>query len=121
MKTCHDPRHLKRQKTVKKLFSYSFQPNKKVKKELKPIISRLEKIDSLISRRAPDWPIQKINKIDLAILRLAVFEFISSKNPKKVIIDEAVELAKKYGAENSPKFINGVLGSILLQLKNGES
>lgn len=117
MKTAQDPRHIKREKTIKKLFSFSFRPLKKKAGVLQPIMARLQKIDRLISKCAPDWPVEKLNKVDLAILRLAIFELIIDKNPKKVIIDEAIELAKKYGSENSPKFVNGVLGSVLLELK----
>lgn len=112
MKTALDPRHKKRKKIVKKLFSYSFQ-KKEIDSDLKPIIDNLKKIDALITDCAPEWPVKKLNKIDLAILRLAIYELISKKNPKKVIIDEAIELAKEYGSQNSAKFINGVLGAVL--------
>lgn len=71
------------------------------------------KIDPIIIKTAPEWPLEKLNKTDLAILRLAVFEMtIEKKQPVKVIIDEAVELAKEIGSENSPSFVNGVLGTI---------
>jgi len=112
MKTALDPRHKKRERLIKKLFSYSFQ-EKKINKDLKPIINNLKKIDKLISKCAPSWPIKKLNKVDLAILRLAIHELIKKENPKKVIIDEAIELAKQYGSDNSAKFINGVLGTVL--------
>lgn len=70
-------------------------------------------IDPLIEKKAPEWPIDKINKTDLAILRLAIYEMaIEKKQPIKVIIDEAVELAKEIGGEGSPSFVNGVLGTI---------
>ena len=88
---------------MQKLFSQSFQGD-----------TQNQSIDSAIQTAAPEWPIEKIAKIDLAILRLAVCELIiEKKEPPKVIIDEAIELAKTYGNENSPKFINGVLGTIL--------
>lgn len=70
-------------------------------------------VDEAIALAAPDWPISKINRIDLAILRVATDEILHSDTPPKVVIDEAVEIAKKYGAESSPSFINGVLGTIL--------
>jgi len=63
------------------------------------------------------WPVDKLNKIDLAILRLAIYELERKKTPPKVIIDEAVELAKEFGGENSPSFINGVLGTIYKEAK----
>lgn len=71
-------------------------------------------LDTKIQSAAPEWPLDKIAKIDLAILRLAVYELvIEKKEPPKVIIDEAVEIAKQFGNENSAKFVNGVLGTIL--------
>lgn len=75
-------------------------------------------IDRIITKSAPQWPIAQINRIDLAILRLAVWELkIVKKEPPKVIIDEAIELGKTYGSEKSPGFINGALGAILKQPK----
>ena len=65
-----------------------------------------------IKKAAPTWPIEKLNKIDLAILRLAVFELENQQTPPKVVIDEAIELAKEFGAESSASFVNGVLGTI---------
>jgi transcription antitermination factor NusB len=112
MKTAFDPRHKRRERLVKKLFSYSFQ-TEKPNQEIKPIVKHLKKIDKFITQCAPDWPIEKLNKVDLAILRLAVDELMKKKTPKKVIIDEAIELAKEYGSDNSAKFVNGVLGAIL--------
>jgi len=78
------------------------------------IISHLEKIDQSISTFAPKWPIAKINQVDLSILRCAIWELLFQKNtPPKVIIDEAVELAKEFGTDSSPSFVNGCLGGIL--------
>jgi len=74
-------------------------------------------LDKKIGNAAPTWPIDKLNKIDLAILRLAVFELSNKSTPPKVVIDEAVELAKEFGSEASPSFINGVLGTIFKQGK----
>jgi N utilization substance protein B len=79
---------------------------------VKAILKKKVKIDNLITEAAPAWPIDKLNKIDLAILRLAVYELEYEKTPPKVVIDEAVELAKEYGSESSSSFINGVLGTI---------
>ncbi len=114
MKTAIDPRHQHRIKIIKELFAASFQsqmPNMVLSKNIQKYLS---KIDQLIAEAAPLWPIPKIAKIDLAILRLAVYELnFEKKKPYKVIIDEAVEIAKEYGHENSPAFINGVLGSIM--------
>jgi N utilization substance protein B len=120
MKTLKDPRHIKRENAVKSLFSWEFNHNARIKNKLaKKIVNSLEKIDKLISENAPEWPIKKINKIDLAILRLAIFELIiDQKQPPRAIIDEAVELGKQYGSEQTPKFINGVLGAIFKKGKN---
>ena len=113
MKTSRDPRHQKRVKEVKALFVYDFQ-RKNRSRTIAPIIDQLEDIDANIQNVAPEWPIDKIAKIDLAILRLAVYELMFAKDaPPKVIIDEAVELAKSYGNEGSPKFINGALGALI--------
>ncbi|HUW24044.1 MAG TPA: transcription antitermination factor NusB [Patescibacteria group bacterium] len=114
MKTATDPRHLKRRETVRYLFAYAFEKNQPLNEPGTKIIANLDRIDQKIIGSAPEWPLERINKIDLAILRLAVYELLIQKSePPKVIIDEAVELAKEFGAENSAAFINGVLGSIL--------
>lgn len=69
-------------------------------------------LDLVIQPIAPDWPINQIARIDRAILRLSIFELLNNKDvPPKVVINEAVELAKAFGGENSSKFINGVLGT----------
>lgn len=70
-------------------------------------------LDSIITAAAPEWPLSNINRIDLAILRVSAEEIMTSDTPPKVVIDEAVEIAKTFGAESSPSFINGVLGTIL--------
>lgn len=116
MKTASDPRHQKRIDQMQKLFSFSFRMDS-VDADIKQIIDNLEKVDASIVKAAPEWALDKIAKIDLAILRLALYELMTQKTePPKVIIDEAVELAKSYGNENSSKFINGVLGTILKSL-----
>lgn len=114
MKTAEDPRHQTRIKLFKLLFSYIFNPKKRSHPLIKPIIAQFESIDKIIVSKAPDWPINKLNKVDLAILRLALYELtVQMTAPPKVIIDEAIELAKIYGTENTPKFINGVLATML--------
>jgi len=78
------------------------------------VTQNLTEIDSYISQNAPEWPINNIPKIDLIILRIAIFELMIDKSiEKSIIIDEAVELAKEFGSDNSSKFVHGVLGSIL--------
>lgn len=78
-------------------------------------------IDSLIIKAAPQFPIDKIARTDVAILRLAIYELLYGEHiPEKVVVDEAVELAKEYGGEGSPGFINGVLGTVIQESnKNG--
>ena len=72
-----------------------------------------EELDQIIAELAPEWPIDQIAAIDRNILRLAVYEMLfESDTPKKVAINEAVELAKQFGGESSPRFINGVLGNL---------
>jgi len=76
-------------------------------------IERLDQIDALIRDAAPSWPIDALPEVDKAILRLALFELIvDNKTPFRVVINEAVELAKAYGGEHSGRFVNGVLGTV---------
>ncbi|PIU28610.1 transcription antitermination factor NusB [Candidatus Woesebacteria bacterium CG07_land_8_20_14_0_80_44_9] len=112
MKTAKDPRHQKRRKVVKLLFAQTFTKQACTDKLAQKILKNQKAIDKKISRSAPAWPVDKLNRIDLAILRLAVFELKQKETPPKVVIDEAIELAKEFGSEASPSFINGVLGTI---------
>jgi N utilization substance protein B len=112
MKTATDPRHLRRREAVKILFAETFAKQPKQTELVVAILKHKRRIDNLIRKAAPAWPINNLNKIDLAILRLAVYELENGDTPPKVIIDEAVELAKEYGSESSSSFVNGVLGTI---------
>lgn len=113
MKTKTDPRHKKRREAISSLFSYLFNKDQPLDPAVKSIVANLTEIDNKITASAPEWPLERINKIDLSILRLAVFELLIKKTePPKVIIDEAVELGKEFGSENSASFINGVLGDV---------
>jgi len=77
------------------------------------VIQSKEKIDRNIQTFAPAWPIEQIPVVDRNILRLAIFEILfDNKVPVKVAINEAVELAKTFGSDNSSRFVNGVLGSV---------
>lgn len=117
MKTSNDPRHIKRQKQVQLLFSQTFPHDEMHDALIKPIMDHIGEIDEKISVIAPEFPIDKINKVDLSILRLCVYEILISKDaPQKVIIDEGVELAKEFGADSSPAFINGALGKLVKEL-----
>lgn len=84
-----------------------------VVENLKGSLENLSTIDELIGRAAPEWPLEQISPIDKSILRLAIFEILNSRDvPPKVVINEAVELGKAYGGDNTSKFINGVLGTV---------
>lgn len=77
------------------------------------VLQNKEKVDLQIKNFAPAWPIEQLSTVDRNILRLAIFEILlNNKVPVKVAINEAVELAKAFGSENSARFINGVLGSV---------
>ncbi|MBP9819691.1 transcription antitermination protein NusB [Candidatus Woesebacteria bacterium] len=117
-----DERHLKRIKLMQALFACAFNPSSfsgcliKHSEETSfgKLLRSFEELDSEIQVAAPERPLADINKVDLAILRLIMFESKHKKTPKKVLIDEAIELAKEFGGENSSKFINGVLAKLLL-------
>jgi len=114
MKKATDPRHQFRIKIVEELFAESFASQGKKNEKTLKILENLTVVDEYIRKAAPAWPIDKIAKIDLAVLRLAVFEIlIDKREPVKVIIDEAVEISKLFGNDRSPSFINGVLGTTL--------
>ena len=77
------------------------------------VINNKNEIDDMIRKYASDWPIDQIATIDRNIIRIAAYEFaISKETPDSVAINESVELAKTFGSETAPKFVNGVLGSI---------
>jgi N utilization substance protein B len=117
MKTKADPRHQKRIEMMKFLFSLSFaNAGQNAPVKYRHFLAKQPEIDQLIVSCAPEWPLDQINRIDLAILRLAIHELITTTTPHKVVIDEAVELAKEYGSENSSKFVNGVLGTALQKI-----
>jgi transcription antitermination protein NusB len=79
------------------------------------VLSNIQTIDSYIKQYAPAWPVEQLPIVDRNIMRIAIFEILlDGQTPVKVAIDEAVELAKSFGSNNSFKFINGVLGSVSL-------
>lgn len=123
-----DKRHTKRKNIVQNLFAWSFYrkedvfPHQKEREHTLEIIKNTKEIDRYIETSASRFSIQNISKIDLAILRLSIYELlIEKKNPYKVIIDEAVELGKELGAERSFSFINGVLGSVVKEIQKEKS
>lgn len=138
MKSKNDPRHNARKLALTSIFCWIFsEPDpddcmelsqdlletRNADEELtnaiiKGVQENRKAIDDLIVQNAPEWPLDKIAKVDLVILRIAIYELAFSKEtPSKVAIDEAVELAKEFGNETSSKFVNGVLGSIVSSLE----
>jgi len=136
-------RHLARSIAMQSLFEWDF--NGKDLKELAEVIDRnkkefgpgldeeyefidrlvkgavknLEKIDAIIEKAAPAWPIAQITAVDRAVLRLGLYELLFGTReevPPKVAINEAIELAKAFGGESSGKFVNGVLGTVYREI-----
>jgi len=128
-------RHLARTIAVQTLYQWDFNEQKKdikdiiseVKENFAPefndgqfithlvdgVIAHLKKIDNLITKFAPEWPLDQITIVDRNVLRLGTFELrFDEAIPAKVAINESIELAKTFGGESSGKFVNGVLGAI---------
>jgi len=87
------------------------------------VIEHLKELDNIIKTAAPQWPISQISIVDRNILRLGIYELLYEDKkavPPKVAINEAIELAKSFGGENSGKFINGVLGTVYKNLPGYE-
>lgn len=97
-------------------FSSSIDDTEFVHDLVEGAIKHAAEIDAMIGPVAPDWPVEQIAKIDKIILRIGIYELMIKREvPPKVAINEAVELAKAFGGENSSKFVNGVLGTIYRQ------
>ena len=122
-----DKRHAHRIQIVQQLFPLGFDGLTPASVEetdevTADIIKNLPRIDETIQKFAPRYPLKKIAKIDLSILRLSVYELLVEKTqPPKVIIDEAVTLAREFGNEKSYSFINGVLGTALKESDQNET
>jgi len=87
-----------------------------VEKLVKGVNEKADELDQILQPIAPEWPIDQIARMDHIILRIGLYELLFDKDaPPKVVINEAVELAKAFGGDNSSKFINGVLGTALRQ------
>ncbi len=79
------------------------------------ILPIVRELDQIIAKHAPEWPLDQVAIIDRNIMRIALWEIaVSTQTPLKVAINEAVELGKVYGSESTPRFVNGVLGSLAL-------
>lgn len=82
------------------------------------VFERLAQLDGVIENFLRDWTVNRLNKADLALMRLAIYEMLCEKDvPLGAAVNEAVELAKEYGADESPAFINGVLGNVAREIK----
>ena len=85
---------------------------------LKGVLAKKKKIYEIIQENAPEWPVDKIAPVDRAILEIGVYEIVFTEDiPPVVAINEAIEIAKSYGDTNAPKFINGVLSSVMTKFK----
>ncbi|MBP9820219.1 hypothetical protein KBC79_05815 [Candidatus Woesebacteria bacterium] len=119
-----DPRHEHRLQLFQRLFASTFTAQSLERaltsenQEIVDILNELAILDVDIQRVAPERPLSEINKVDLAIMRLVVFESKHSETPKLVLLNEAIELAKQFGSEKSSKFVNGALAHLLLEEKN---
>jgi len=85
------------------------------------MFKNMKKIDSIIKRLAPEWPLEQVTIIDRNILRIGIFELMYNKRedvPPKVAINEAIELAKTFGGKSSGKFVNGVLGTLYKEIED---
>lgn len=136
-------RHLARSIAMQSLFEWDFQGKKskllpgiveRNKKEFGPgleeeypfidrliggVVKNFSKIDKIIEKAAPEWPIDQITSVDRTILRLGLYELLFGDReevPPKVAINEAIELAKSFGGESSGKFVNGVLGTVYREI-----
>jgi N utilization substance protein B len=77
------------------------------------ILAQRDRLDTLIQQHAPEWPVDQMAIIDRNVLRIAIYEFIiAAITPTRVAINEAVELAKAFGSDSAPRFVNGVLGAL---------
>lgn len=103
-----------------KEFGPGLQDTSFVKNLVDGVVSNLGKIDKILEKAAPEWPIEQITIVDRNVLRLGLSELLFGNKeevPPKVAINESIELAKKFGGESSGKFINGVLGTVYKQMQ----
>lgn len=114
VKSKTDKRHLIRKLLVEEFFGSTFRKLVNPSPQAKKILRKIKRVELLISEAAAEDKTKRINNVDRAVLIVAVWELaIEKRTPPKVIIDEAVELAKEFGSESSPGFVNGILGTIL--------
>lgn len=110
----HEAEELNEQEQLyaQELENISEENKEQITDRVKLVRTRLGEIDAMLSEKVEGWSFGRIGKVELAILRLAVFEIVFDDIPRGVAINEAVELAKKYGGEDSSSFVNGVLSKI---------
>ncbi len=114
-----DIRHQQRIVALQQLFTTSFSGTDTSRIHNRhPIVAsvseNIQEIDAMVQKHAPRYPIHQLSKVDLAILRLSIYELMYAKlEPERVIIDEAVRLSKEFSSEKSYSFINGVLGAVV--------
>lgn len=121
MKTQYDPRHRQRIRLMQALYSRSFEGSREPPdleeddhQILAAIKQETDKINQHINQYANKFSTDKMARLDLAILQLAVYELLHRFNvPYRVVIDESIELAKEFGGFNTPRFINGILANII--------
>ncbi|MGC9469726.1 MAG: transcription antitermination factor NusB [Anaerolineae bacterium] len=98
-------------------FAAASEPNPRVETYTRTLVMGVllftAQLDEYIQTHAPEWPLDQIAVVDRNLLRMALYEFTVGKVPVKVAINEAVELAKEYGSDSSPRFVNGVLGALV--------
>ena len=127
-------RHLSRTVAMQTLYEWDFQKNKQIEelarrniqffgedeldsnyilKITQGVVERVKELDKKIQKAAPQWPVDQLPILDKTLLRLSAYELLYVEDiPPKVAINEAVELGKTFGSENTSKFINGVLGTL---------
>ncbi len=99
-------------------YSETIDDKKFIKALVEGIVAKQKTLDKDLQPMAPEWPLNQIARMDRIVLRIGLYELTYEKDvPPKVVINEAVELAKAFGGENSSKFVNGVLGTALRQLE----
>ena len=100
-----------------KEFAHQFDDNGFIQNLVNGVVKNQKEIDSLITKYAPEWPIEQITMVDRNVLRIGIQEMkYDPEIPEKVAINEAIELAKTFGGESSGKFVNGVLGTIYKEM-----
>ncbi len=129
-------RHLSRTVAMQALFSWEFQDEPRnlepaiaaaeaefgedldvayVRRVCEGTVAHLEEIDGLLQEAAPEWPVDQVARVDRNVLRVAIFELLFDATedvPPRVAINEAIEIGKRFGAESTPRFVNGALGYV---------